>query len=626
MQLYQAGKYDVIVIGGGHAGCEAGLAAARLGAKTAVFAINLDSIANMPCNPNIGGTAKGHLVREIDALGGEMGKMADKTFIQSRMLNVGKGPAVHSLRAQIDRNAYSREMKHCLELTENLEVRQGEIVEILFNEDNSVKGVVSHTGGIYECQCAIIATGTYLKARIIIGEVNYSGGPDGMFPANSLSECLKNAGIELMRFKTGTPARIRRSSVDFSVMEEQCGDEKITPFSFATSPDGLENKVSCYLTYTSTKTHDIIKKNLHRSPLYSGVIEGVGPRYCPSIEDKVVRFADKDRHQLFVEPMGLHTEEMYVQGFSSSLPEEVQMEMLHSVKGLENAQVMRTAYAIEYDCVNPLQLKPTLEFKNYAGLFGAGQFNGSSGYEEAAAQGLIAGINAAHLVLKKEPFTLKRSDAYIGTLIDDLVTKGTNEPYRMMTSRSEYRLFLRQDNADARLTEMGHDIGLISDERYESFLIKQKKVEEEIERISSTVLSPTAGLNAFLESKGTTPVKTGLRLSDMLRRPEIHYEDLKEVADMPSLEADVCEQVEIKIKYDGYIKRQLDQIDQFKRLEAKLMPEDTDYNSISGLRLEARQKLSQIRPASLGQASRISGVSPSDIAVLLVYLEQRGLK
>ena len=626
MQLYEAGKYDVIVIGGGHAGCEAGLAAARLGAKTAVFAINLDSIANMPCNPNIGGTAKGHLVREIDALGGEMGKMADKTFIQSRMLNVGKGPAVHSLRAQIDRNAYSREMKHCLELTDNLDVRQGEIVEILFNEDNSVKGVVSHTGGIYDCKCVIIATGTYLKARIIIGEVNYSGGPDGMFPANSLSECLKNAGIELMRFKTGTPARIRRSSVDFSVMEEQQGDENITPFSFGTPTDGLENKVSCYLTYTSTKTHDIIKKNLHRSPLYSGVIEGVGPRYCPSIEDKVVRFADKDRHQLFIEPMGLHTEEMYVQGFSSSLPEEVQMEMLHSVKGLENAQVMRTAYAIEYDCVNPLQLKPTLEFKNYPGLFGAGQFNGSSGYEEAAAQGLIAGINAAHIVLKKEPFTLQRSDAYIGTLIDDLVTKGTNEPYRMMTSRSEYRLFLRQDNADARLTKMGHDIGLISDERYEGFLNKQEETQKEIDRISSTVLSPTESLNAFLEAKGTTAVKTGLRLSDMLRRPEIHYDDLKEVTDMPPLAADVCEQVEIRIKYDGYIKRQLDQIEQFKRLEAKLMPEDTDYNTISGLRLEARQKLSQLRPQSLGQASRISGVSPSDIAVLLVYLEQRGLK
>lgn len=626
MQLYQAEKYDVIVVGGGHAGCEAGLAAARLGARTAVFAINLDSIANMPCNPNIGGTAKGHLVREIDALGGEMGKMADKTFIQSRMLNVGKGPAVHSLRAQIDRNAYSREMKHQLELTDNLDVRQGEIVEILFNEDNSVKGVISHTGGIYECKAVIIATGTYLKSRIIIGEVNYSGGPDGMFPANSLSECLKNAGIELMRFKTGTPARIRRSSVNFSVMEEQQGDENITPFSFGTDSAGLENKVSCYLTYTNTQTHEIIKENLHRSPLYSGVIEGVGPRYCPSIEDKVVRFSDKDRHQIFIEPMGLHTEEMYVQGFSSSLPEEVQLKMLHSVKGLENAQVMRTAYAIEYDCVNPLQLKPTLEFKNYSGLFGAGQFNGSSGYEEAAAQGLIAGINAAHRILNKEPFILQRSDAYIGTLIDDLVTKGTNEPYRMMTSRSEYRLFLRQDNADARLTKLGHDIGLISDERYENFLIKQQKVEEEIRRLSSTVLSPTQKLNAFLEEKGTSAVKTGLRISDMLRRPEIHYSDLKEVCEMPHLDPDVCEQVEIRIKYDGYIKRQLDQIEQFKRLEAKLMPPDTDYNAISGLRLEARQKLSQIRPESLGQASRISGVSPSDIAVLLVYLEQRGLK
>ncbi|MFA7637567.1 MAG: tRNA uridine-5-carboxymethylaminomethyl(34) synthesis enzyme MnmG [Monoglobales bacterium] len=626
MQLYQAGKYDIIVIGGGHAGCEAALAAARLGASTALFAINLDSIANMPCNPNIGGTAKGHLVREIDALGGEMGKMADKTFIQSRMLNVGKGPAVHSLRAQIDRNAYSREMKHRLELTENLHIRQGEIVEILFNDDKSVKGVVSHTGGMYECSCVIIATGTYLKGKIIIGEVSYSGGPDGMFPSNSLSDCLKNAGIELMRFKTGTPARIRRSSVDFSVMEEQRGDEKITPFSFDTFPEGLENKVSCYLTYTSTKTHDIIKSNLHRSPLYSGMIEGVGPRYCPSIEDKVVRFADKDRHQLFIEPMGLHTEEMYVQGFSTSLPEEVQMQMIHSVKGLENAQIMRMAYAIEYDCVNPLQLKPTLEFKEYSGLFGAGQFNGSSGYEEAGAQGLIAGINAAHKVLGRKPFVLQRSDAYIGTLIDDLVTKGTKEPYRMMTSRSEYRLALRQDNADARLTEMGHQIGLISDERYEKFLKKQAKVEAEISRLCSTVLSPTPELNAFLEKKGTTAVKTGLRLSDMLRRPQIHYSDLKEVCTMPPLEAEVCEQVEIKIKYDGYIRRQLDQIEQFKRLESKHMPEDIDYNAISGLRLEARQKLSQIRPESLGQASRISGVSPSDIAVLLVYLEQRGLK
>ena len=626
MQLYSAEKYDVIVIGGGHAGCEAALASARLGCKTAIFAINLDSIGNMPCNPNIGGTAKGHLVREIDALGGEMGKMADKTFIQSRMLNVGKGPAVHSLRAQIDRNAYSREMKHCLELTENLEVRQGEITEILFNDDNSVKGVVSHTGGIYECRAVIIATGTYLKAKIIIGEVNYSGGPDGMFPANSLSDCLKNKGIELMRFKTGTPARVRRSSVDFSVMEEQQGDENITPFSFGTNPDGLENKVSCYLTYTNTETHEIIKSNLHRSPLYSGVIEGVGPRYCPSIEDKVVRFKDKDRHQLFVEPMGLHTEEMYVQGFSSSLPEEVQLEMLHSVKGLENAQVMRTAYAIEYDCVNPLQLKHTLEFKDFSGLFGAGQFNGSSGYEEAAAQGFVAGVNAAHLILEREPFVLKRSDAYIGTLIDDLVTKGTNEPYRMMTSRSEYRLALRQDNADARLTEMGHNLGLISDERYNAFLLKQEKIETEIKRLNSTVLPPSEKLNSFLTEKGTSEVKTGVHIADLLRRPEIHYCDFAGVCEMPELEPDVCEQVEIRIKYDGYIKRQLDQIEQFKRLEAKLMPEDTDYNEISGLRLEARQKLSQIKPESLGQASRISGVSPSDIAVLLVYLEQRGLK
>ncbi|MBR2973823.1 MAG: tRNA uridine-5-carboxymethylaminomethyl(34) synthesis enzyme MnmG [Clostridia bacterium] len=624
MTQFDAGKYDIAVIGGGHAGYEAAFAGARLGLSVIMFAINLDSVANMPCNPNIGGTAKGHLVREIDALGGEMGKVADATFIQSRMLNRGKGPAVHSLRAQIDRRRYSEEVKHRLELQENLDIRQAEVTEILFNDDNSVRAVVTHTGGVYECRAAIIASGTYLKGRIILGEVNYSGGPDGMFPANELSDCLKNAGIELMRFKTGTPARIKASSVDYSVMEEQVGDDEIVPFSFETEREGLENKVKCHLTYTNLETHTIIRDNLHRSPLYSGVIEGVGPRYCPSIEDKVVRFADKERHQVFVEPMGLSTEEMYVQGMSSSLPEDVQTKMLHSIKGLENAKVMRAAYAIEYDCVNPLQLYPTLEFKNYPGLYGAGQFNGTSGYEEAGAQGLVAGINAALKIKGEEPLILPRSESYIGTLIDDLVTKGTNEPYRMMTSRSEYRLLLRQDNADARLTPTGHKIGLISDERYNKFLEKEAAVEAEIKRLEKLVIPPSEKVLAFLDEKGSTRISTGIKADELLRRPEIFYKDLAKITEMPSLSYDVAEQVEIRIKYSGYIKRQSAQVEQFKKLEGKKMPPDINYMDINGLRIEAKQKLDAVRPASVGQASRISGVSPSDIAVLLIYLENYG--
>ena len=623
---FDAGNTDIAVIGGGHAGCEAALAAARLGCRTIMFTINLDSVANMPCNPNIGGTAKGHLVREIDALGGEMGKAADATFIQSRMLNRGKGPAVHSLRAQIDRRRYSEEMKHRLELCENLDIRQAEIVEILFDDNNAVCGVVSHTGGVYTCRAVIIATGTYLKGKIIIGEVAYNGGPDGMFPSNCLSDCLREHGIKLMRFKTGTPARVKRASVDFSKMEEQNGDDVIVPFSFETNPEGLKNKVSCHLTYTNPHTHEIIRENLHRSPLYSGMIEGIGPRYCPSIEDKVVRFADKDRHQIFIEPMGLTTEEMYVQGLSSSLPEEVQHKIMHSMAGLENVVVMRAAYAIEYDCGDPTQMYASLEYKDFPGLYGAGQFNGTSGYEEAASQGLVAGINAARKAQGKEPLILDRGSSYIGTLIDDLVTKGTNEPYRMMTSRSEYRLILRQDNADERLTPIGHEIGLISDERYEKFLAKQEEIKRELARLHKIVLSPNEKLNALLEEKGSTKVSTGMRAEEFVRRPELSYKDLERLIDMPKLDAAVCEQVEIKIKYDGYIKRQYAQVEQMKRLEAKKLPPDVDYMSMEGLRLEARQKLEKIRPVSLGQASRISGVSPSDIAVLLIYMEQRGLK
>ena len=620
-ERYIADRVDVAVIGGGHAGCEAAFAASRLGCKTVMFAINLDSIGNMPCNPNIGGTAKGHLVREIDALGGEMGKVADATFIQSRMLNMGKGPAVHSLRAQIDRREYSREMKKRLELQENLDVRQAEVVEILFDENGSVTGVVCHTGAVYECKAAIIATGTYLKGAIIMGKSYTSGGPDGMFAADNLSQCLIDNGIELVRFKTGTPARVKQQSVDYSVMEVQHGDEKIVPFSFETDPEGLENKVDCHLTYTNLETHKIIRDNLHLAPLYSGMIKGIGPRYCPSIEDKVVRFADKERHQVFIEPMGLSTGEMYVQGMSTSLPEHIQLRMMRTMKGLENVKIMRAAYAIEYDCCNPLQLYATLEFKNNKGLFGAGQFNGTSGYEEAAAQGLIAGINAAREIQGKKQIVLSRSEAYIGVLIDDLVTKGTNEPYRMMTSRSEYRLVLRQDNADERLTPTGHEIGLISDERYEKFLNKQEMINAEIKRLHTLVLPPSEALNKMLEEKGTSAVSTGVHADELLRRPEMSYADLKKVTDMPELPYDICEQAEIKIKYEGYIKRQNEQIEQFKKLENKKLPETIDYMQISGLRLEARQKLTAQRPLSVGQASRISGVSPADISVLLIYLE-----
>ena len=619
--MFIADTYDIVVIGGGHAGVEAALASARLGLKTCIFSITLEGVANLPCNPSIGGTAKGHLVREIDALGGEMGKAADANFIQSRILNRGKGPAVHSLRAQIDRKKYQSDVKHRLELCENLDVRQAEIVEVTANEDGSVKSVITMAGAEYPCRAVVVCTGTYLKSRIIIGEFSQESGPDGVFPANQLSESLRKLGVELVRFKTGTPSRINKRSIDFSELEEQLGDEEITPFSFETDGE-LKNQVSCHITYTNAETHKIILDNLDRSPLYAGDIKGIGPRYCPSIEDKIVRFKDKERHQLFVEPMGLDTEEMYLQGFSSSMPEDVQLKMIRSLKGFENAQVTRNAYAIEYDCANPLQLKPTLEFKDIPGLFGAGQFNGSSGYEEAAAQGLIAGINAAHKLLGREPFILERSEAYIGTLIDDLVTKGTNEPYRMMTSRSEYRLLLRQDNADLRLTEYGYKIGLISEERYQKFLKKKEQIEAETERLKKLVFPPSEEVLALLKELGCTPISTGIHADELLKRPEVTYEALGAVdKNRPELPKDVCEQVEISIKYEGYINRQLSQAEQFAKLENKKLPADIDYTKIDGLRLEARQKLDKIRPVSLGQASRISGVSPADISVLLIYLE-----
>ena len=618
---YTYESYDAVVIGAGHAGCEAALATARLGLKTLIFTVSVDSIAMMPCNPNVGGSSKGHLVREIDALGGEMGKNIDRTFIQTKMLNMSKGPAVHSLRAQADKKNYSNSMRRVLENTDNLTIKQGEVAQVLV-EDGKVAGVKTTSDALYPCNVVIMCTGTYLKARCIYGDVSQYTGPNGLSAANSLSQSLLDLGIELRRFKTGTPARVDKRTIDFSKMEEQKGDEKIVPFSFTNTPEELEREqVSCWLTYTNEETHEIIRENIDRSPIYSGNIKGTGPRYCPSIEDKVVRFADKKRHQVFLEPEGLYTNEMYIGGMSSSLPEDVQYRMYHTVPGLEHAAIVRNAYAIEYDCINPLQLKASLEFKNISGFFSAGQANGSSGYEEAAAQGIIAGINAARKFLGKEPVVLDRSQAYIGVLIDDLVTKGTNEPYRMMTSRAEYRLLLRQDNADMRLTGIGHEIGLIDDERYEKLLEKEKLIEEEVERMKKTTVGARAEVQELLAKYESTPLQSGTTLAELLKRPELSYETIKDIdKDRKELPEDVKEQVNIELKYDGYIKRQLRQVEQYKKLENKKIPEDIDYDDVYSLRKEAVQKLKELRPASVGQASRISGVSPADISVLLIYL------
>lgn len=618
---YSAGNYDVAVIGAGHAGIEAALAAARLGCKTAVFTINMDAVGNCPCNPSIGGTAKGHLVREVDALGGEMGRTADACMLQMRMLNRGKGPAVHSLRAQIDRRRYSDMMKHKLELQENLDLRQAEVVAL--RRGTHGWQLVTRMNAVFDCETVIIATGTYLGGRIFIGEVSFESGPDGIFPAAFLGQSLKELGLRLRRFKTGTPARVLKSSIHFEELEEQYGDEPVVPFSYDTK-EALQNKAICHISWTNSETKRIIMENIHRSPLYAGAIEGVGPRYCPSLEDKIMRFADKERHQLFIEPCGENTEEMYLQGMSSSLPEEVQLAFYHSIKGLEDALIMRPAYAIEYDCVDPLQMNATLEFLDFPGLYGAGQFNGSSGYEEAAAQGLIAGINAARKVQGKEPVVLDRASSYIGTLIDDLVTKGVMDPYRMMTSRSEYRLLLRQDNADERLTPLGRELGLIGDDRWEAFTQKQALKKQEKERLKKTVIPPSEEVNQILTQCGTQPLATGVRLIELLKRPQLSYEALAPVdPTRPALEANLFEQVEIEIKYEGYIRRQEAQVNEMRRLENKKLPKDVDYTGIIGLRLEAQEKLQKVRPINLGQASRISGVSPADISVLMIWLSQR---